>query len=166
MTYLAHYSSPLGAITLASDGEALTGLWFDGQKYDRAILRGEQCEEAELPVFKEARRWLELYFAGKNPGFRPKLRLMCSDFRKLVAEILLDIPFGDTQTYGEIAAEAEKRSGHKTSARAVGNAVGHNPISIIIPCHRVLGAGGQLTGYAGGMERKRYLLQKEQLQNE
>lgn len=159
--YLAFYSSPLGMITLASDGEALTGLWFDGQKYDRATLHGEQCAEAELPVFKETRHWLELYFEGENPGFTPKLRWMCSDYRKLIAEILLDIPFGHTRSYGEIAAEAERRSGRKTSARAVGNAVGHNPISLIVPCHRVLGAGGQLTGYAGGIERKQYLLQNE-----
>ena len=163
MDYRRHYVSPLGGITLASNGEALTGLWFDGQKHFPAAPGREQ---KLLPVFEATVKWLDLYFSGKNPGFTPKLSLRSTPFREAVWEMLRSIPFGKTVTYGEIAARlAEERGLAKTSARAVGGAVGHNPISLIIPCHRVVGAGGRLTGYAGGVEKKRFLLSLEGVKN-
>ena len=156
MDYTYHYDSPLGGITLASDGEALTGLWFDGQKYFADTLDAEYAEKA-LPVFDEAARWLDLYFGGTVPDFTPKLNPHGSAFRRMVWNVLLSIPYGHTITYGEIAQRLGCRS-----AQAIGGAVGHNPISLIIPCHRVLGADGSLTGYAGGMDKKRRLLELEQ----
>ena len=166
MDYTHHYDSPLGGITLASDGEALTGLWFDGQKYFGDTL-GREHAEKPLPVFEEAVRWLDLYFSGKDPGFTPKLSTHGTPFREAVWEILRTIPFGETMTYGEIAARlASTRGLAKMSARAVGSAVGRNPISLIIPCHRVVGAGGSLTGYAGGIDKKRFLLTLESVKTE
>ena len=156
MDYTCHYDSPLGGITLASDGEALTGLWFDGQKYFADTLDAEH-EEQPLPVFDEAVRWLDLYFGGEVPDFTPKLSPRGSAFRRRVWDALLAIPYGHTTTYGEIA----KKLGCK-SAQAVGGAVGRNPVSLLIPCHRVLGADGSLTGYAGGVDKKRSLLALEQ----
>ena len=160
MEYTRHYDSPLGGITLASDGEALTGLWFDGQKHFAATLDPEHKERA-LPVFEQTEAWLEAYFSGKRPDFTPTLRPKGSDFRRTVWELLLALPCGQTTTYGKLAAALEARTGRRVSARAVGGAVGHNPISLIIPCHRVLGADGSLTGYAAGAERKLYLLRLE-----
>lgn len=160
MEYVNHSISPLGEIILASDGEALTGLWFAGQKYEGSTLAPEH-EEKDLPVFDETRRWLDAYFTGKDPGFTPPLRLRGTDFRKAVWEVLLMIPYGKTTTYGEIAAAVERKTGGSVSARAVGGAVGHNPVSLIVPCHRVLSADGSLTGYAGGVERKEKLLEME-----
>ena len=162
MDYLHHYSSPLGGITMASDGRALTGLWFDGQKHFGETLSGDE-EEKPLPVFAETDRWLDLYFSGKDPGFTPALNPRTTAFRKTVWEILLTIPYGTTVTYGEIANRISGAKGSgRTSPRAVGGAVGHNAVSLIIPCHRVVGADGSLTGYAGGTDRKRMLLQAEQ----
>lgn len=161
MEYTAHYDSPLGGITLSSDGEALLGLWFDGQRLFAATLAPDH-EERSLPVFDQAKRWLDVYFGGRDPGFVPPLRMRSTPFRHAVWEILLAIPFGRTMTYGEIAAELARRNGlARMSARAVGGAVGHNPISLIVPCHRVVGADGGLTGYAGGLERKCRLLALE-----
>ena len=160
MTYLHHTQSPLGGITLSCDGEALTGLWFDGQKYFCAGLPAD-CEEKMLPVFAEAER-LETYFAGKAPDFTPPLAPRGTAFQRSVWEILLTIPYGRTASYGEIAARlAKKRGLPRLSAQAVGGAVGRNPISLIIPCHRVIAADGSLTGYAGGLEKKRFLLALE-----
>ena len=167
MNFTAHYGSPLGSITLASDGANLTGLWFDGQKHYAATLEDEVLENHNLSVFAETRRWLDLYFAGKRPDFTPPLAPTGTPFRQRVWKILLDIPYGKTITYGEIAKrtvdtfhEKSLQSTHM-SPQAVGGAVGHNPISIIIPCHRVVGSSGSLTGYAGGLERKEHLLQLE-----
>lgn len=157
MDYTHHYDSPLGGITLASDGEALTGLWFDGQKHFAETLDPEHREK-DLPVFAEAERWLDRYFSGKDPGFTPKLILRTTPFRKAVWEILLTIPYGKTMTYGEIA---ERMHLSRMSARAIGGAVGHNAISLIIPCHRVVGADDSLTGYAGGTDKKARLLEME-----
>ena len=157
MDYIRHYDSPLGGITLASDGEALTGLWFDGQKHFAETLDPEHREK-DLPVFAEAERWLDRYFNGKDPGFTPKLILRTTPFRKAVWEILLTIPYGKTMTYGEIA---ERMHLSRMSARAIGGAVGHNAISLIIPCHRVVGADDSLTGYAGGTDKKARLLEME-----
>ena len=156
MDYTFHCDSPLGGITLASDGDALTGLWFDGQKYFASGLDAEHCEKA-LPIFDETAKWLDLYFAGIVPDFTPKLSPRGTSFRRRVWDVLLTIPYGQAMTYGQIA----KALGCG-SAQAVGGAVGHNPISLIIPCHRVVGAGGSLTGYAGGVEKKRSLLEMEQ----
>ena len=161
MGCISYYSSPLGNIVLASDGCALTGLWFEGQKFFGSTLSGEQ-EEKDLPVFGQTVRWLDLYFEGKQPDFTPELALKGTPFQKLIWDILLTIPYGRTVTYGELAsAAAEKLGRSRMSAQAVGGAVGHNPVSIIVPCHRVMGADGSLTGYAGGTERKKALLSLE-----
>lgn len=166
MQYRTRYQSPLGAITIASDGEAIIGLWFDGQKYDRSILVPE-CEERDVPVFAQAVKWLDCYFAGREPDFTPALAVNCSPFRREVLEILQRIPYGQTRTYGEIAREIAQRQGRqKMSAQAVGGAVGWNPISLIIPCHRVIGASGSLTGYGGGIQRKLALLKLEKVDTE
>ena len=161
MDYIWHYVSPLGGITLASDGEALTGLWFDGQKHFPAAL-GYEHTEKPLPVFEEAVKWLDLYFSGRDPGFLPRIHFVGSDFRNRVWEILCRIPYGKTVTYGYISnLIARERGLKKMSAQAVGGAVGHNPISIIVPCHRVVGSNGSLTGYGGGIMRKKALLELE-----
>ena len=162
MTFIQHYDSPLGGILLAADEIGLTGLWFDGQKYFARGLSSEQ-EERELPVLLEAKRWLDIYFTGKEPEFLPPLAPDGSEFRKEVWKLLLTIPYGKTMTYGEIGRKIAEMTGKKhMSAQAVGGAVGHNPISILIPCHRVVGTNGSLTGYAGGIEKKIGLLKLEQ----
>ena len=161
MEYIHHYDSPLGGITMASDGDALIGLWFDGQKYFADVL-DDEYEERKLPIFEETDRWLDTYFDGKEPEHTPPIRMKTSEFRKAVWEIMLTIPYGKTMTYGEIAKRIAKERGLVTmSAQTVGGAVGNNAISIIIPCHRVIGADGSLTGYAGGIARKRALLKLE-----
>ena len=161
MTFIQHYDSPLGGILLVADAVGLTGLWFDGQKYFARGLSSER-EERELPVLLEAKRWLDIYFTGKEPDFLPPLHSIGSAFRRSVWEILLQIPYGRTTTYGEIARRlAEKQKLPRMSAQAVGGAVGHNEISIIIPCHRVVGTNGSLTGYAGGIDKKVKLLELE-----
>ena len=161
MEYIHHYHSPLGGITVASDGEVLTGLWFDGQKYF-AVTLAKEHEEKMLPVFEETDRWLDIYFQGKEPDFMPALHPVGTEFQSAVWEILRRIPYGRTITYGEIAGQlAAQRGVKKMSAQAVGGAVGHNKISIIIPCHRVVGSNGSLTGYAGGIDKKIALLKLE-----
>ena len=155
MLFLTHYASPLGPILLAADETGLTGLWFEGQKYFPSFL-GVDYQEKETPVLTETARWLDVYFSGKDPDILPPLHPQGSPFRQTVWDILLTIPRGQTMTYGEIARRLGVRS-----AQAVGGAVGHNPISILIPCHRVVGSDGSLTGYAGGVERKTRLLQLE-----
>ena len=158
MDYTYHYASPLGGVTLACDGEALTGLWFDGQKHFGASLSADHAEKL-LPVFADTLRWLGVYFSGRDPGFTPALRLRGTPFQTAVWNILLTIPYGHTAAYGQIASRlAEEHHLSRVSARAVGGAVGRNPVSLIVPCHRVLGADGSLTGYAGGIDRKRALL--------
>ena len=161
MFYINHYNSPLGSITLASDGGAVTGLWFDGQRHFGSTL-GSDCRECDLPIFAETRRWLDVYFEGHDPGLLPPLRLIGTPFQISVWHQLLNIPYGQTFTYGQIAQVLAHTTGRPLSSRAVGNAVGRNPISLLIPCHRVVGADGSLTGYAGGIERKRILLRLEQ----
>ena len=161
MEYIHHYTSMLGGITAASDGERLTGLWFDGQKYFADTL-GEEYEEKALPVFEQTDRWLDVYFSGNEPDFTPPLALKTTGFRKAVWEIMLSIPYGQTMTYGEIADKIARQKGiARMSAQAVGGAVGHNSISLIIPCHRVVGTNGSLTGYAGGIDKKVKLLEME-----
>ena len=161
MTYTQHYDSPLGGILLAADDVGLTGLWFDGQKYFALDLPDARIEQ-ETPILAEAKRWLDIYFTGREPDFTPPLQPVGSAFRRSVWEILLQIPYGQTVTYGEIARQlAEKQGLNRMSAQAVGGAVGHNEISIIIPCHRVVGTDGSLTGYAGGIGKKEKLLELE-----
>ena len=155
MEYTHHYISPLGGITLSGDGDALTGLWFDGQKHFAETLSSSH-EERFLPVFRDAALWLDIYFSGKKPSFTPALNPRGTAFRRAVWDILLAIPYGHTASYGQVALTLGS-----SSPRAVGNAVGHNPISLIIPCHRVVGSGGKLTGYAGGTDRKARLLEME-----
>lgn len=161
MQYTYSYQSPLGGITMASDGAALTGLWFDGQKYFSEGL-ADGAAAKTLPVFDETMRWLDIYFSGRRPDFTPPLNLKGTAFRKEVWQLLLQIPYGQTITYGQLAAQLAAHNGLKRmSAQAVGGAVGHNPISIIVPCHRVVGTGGSLTGYAGGLTKKLALLKLE-----
>ena len=161
MQYINHYESPLGRILLAADEAGLTGLWFEGQKYFARSLQKEQ-EEKETPIFEQAKRWLDLYFSGKEPDISVPLHLLGTDFQKKVWEILRTIPYGHTMTYGEIARQLAAENGSsRMSAQAVGGAVGRNPISILVPCHRVVGASGSLTGYAGGLDRKVKLLTLE-----
>ena len=159
MNYIHYYQSPLGEIILTSDGKSLTGLSYD---FPEMLL--PYFIEKPLPIFSETDRWLDIYFSGKNPDFTPKLHLKVTGFRKMVWDILLTIPFGQTITYGEIASRIAKQRGiPRMSAQAVGGAVGHNPIALIIPCHRVVGANGSLTGYAGGVDKKEQLLRLEQV---
>lgn len=182
------YASPLGEITLASDGSALTGLWFVGQKHyagipgndcaekasfvfgqnddctgeSHAILQSDGGEEKALQIFRETASWLDIYFSGKEPDFMPEIALSGTPFQMAVWKILKTVPYGQTITYGEIALQiAEQRGIRRMSAQAVGGAVGRNPISILVPCHRVVGKSGNLTGYAGGIERKTSLLKLE-----
>lgn len=162
MRYTDYYESPLGRILLAADEGGLTGVWFEGQKYYARGLDPES-REMPLPVFDQAKDWLDLYFSGKEPDFMPPVHMTGTDFQVRVWTALREIPYGKTVTYGDIAkkiAEMEGRS--HMSAQAVGSAVGQNRISILIPCHRVVGSDGSLTGYAGGLERKAALLALEE----
>ncbi len=161
MIYTSKYLSSLGTITIACDEDAIIGLWFDGQRHFGYTLTGE-IETKSHPLLEEAGRWLDVYFSGQKPDFLPPLRYGSTRFRKLVCDIMLTIPYGKTMAYGEIAAVAAQKLGiSKMSAQAVGGAVGHNPISLMIPCHRVMGANGNLTGYAGGINLKARLLELE-----
>ena len=161
MYYTSDYISPLGGITMASDGQSLTGLWFDGQKYFGGNLPEEHIKR-QLPVFIQAAEWLDVYFSGKAPNFTPPISMEgISPFRKRVWEIMLGIPFGQVSTYGQIAKRIAVETGKKVSAQEVGGAVGHNSISLIIPCHRVVGTNGSITGYAGGVDKKFALLKME-----
>lgn len=157
---LATIESPVGAITLASRAEGLAGLWIEGQKYHGRTLGRVMADGSEH--IERARAWLKSYFAGEIPTVEVALAPVGSEFQMLVWDILREIPYGALTTYGDIAREVEaRRGGRRTSALAVGGAVGHNPISIIVPCHRVVGADGSLTGYAGGLGTKHALLELE-----
>lgn len=159
--YTSVYSSELGDILLAADEIGLTGLWFFGQSYFADTLPTEQIAQ-ETPILTQAREWLDEYFSGKEPDFTPTLHPIGSPFRQAVWKLLRQIPYGQTTTYGEIARQLEKLQNRPhMSAQAVGGAVGHNGISIIIPCHRVVGTKGSLTGYAGGLDKKMALLELE-----
>ena len=161
MIKMMRYSSPLGNILLAADEEGLTGLWFEGQKYFASGLPADAAE-GESAALDAAKRWLDVYFSGREPDFTPPLHPNGSAFRQEVWALLCKIPYGQTTTYGALAAQLAAAHGGKTmSAQAVGGAVGHNAISIIIPCHRVVGMSGSLTGYAGGIDKKVRLLELE-----
>lgn len=162
MIYTHRYTSPLGEIILAADDIGLTGLWFAENQRHMGEGLSKDAAERPSPFFDEAISWLDSYFSGRDPGFTPPLHLTGSDFRNRVGQLLLKIPYGKTTTYGEIArAIARERGVERFSSRAVGGAVGHNPISLIVPCHRVIGSDGSLTGYGGGIERKIALLELE-----
>lgn len=163
MYYCDHYTSPIGNITIAANEKNIVGLWLEKQKYYMDVLEGKEYLEEETEIIKLAKNWLDRYFQGERPAIEElPLEFIGSDFRKRVWEILTEIPYGEVVTYGDIAKQAAMRLGLPSmSAQAVGGAVGHNPISIIVPCHRVVGAGGNLTGYAGGMDRKIKLLEWE-----
>lgn len=163
MLYYKKVASPLGEITLRSDGEALTGLWFaDDKHYGAKDIAGAAL--ADLDVFMQAEAWLAEYFAGREPKVSVPLKLQGSEFQMQVWRLLLDIPYGRLVTYGDIAKKIAAQKGvARMSAQAVGGAVGHNPLCLIVPCHRVVGANGSLTGYGGGMWRKVYLLELEKV---
>ena len=151
------YLSPLGPVTLACDDQAVIGLWFDGQRYFGSTLPPD-AQRQEHPLLDQAKKWLDIYFSGHDPRFLPPIRYGSTPFRKAVCDVMLTIPYGGTMTYGQIAAALGRQ---RMSARAVGLAVGRNPISLLIPCHRVVGADGSLTGYSGGLSRKAALLELE-----
>lgn len=155
MPYFSLYNSPIGPLTLTSDGESLTGLWMESQ----TISLQDAAEVHDLPVFRAARDWLDAYFRGESPQITVPLSPAGTDFQRKVWAKLLEIPYGETTTYGAIA----KAISPNMSAQAVGQAVGRNPISIIIPCHRVIGTNGKLTGYAGGLDKKQWLLRHEEV---
>lgn len=158
--YVTKITSPVGNMLLASDGQALTGLWLEGQKYFAATLEKDIVEQADLSVFQQTAAWLDAYFRKAPLPALPPLAPKGSAFRQAVWKLLLEIPYGQTTTYGELARRL-RESGIPAAPQAVGGAVGHNPISVLIPCHRVLGADGRLTGYAGGIEKKCFLLELE-----
>lgn len=163
MIYTNEYESPLGKVTMASDGESLTGLWLEGQKYFAVSLSEEELRK-NLPVFECTKEWLDQYFRGNEPDFMPSLAPKGTPFRREIWHILQEIPYGKTMSYKEIGRlYAQKHGMQSMSAQAVGQAVGHNPISILIPCHRVLGSSGSLTGYAGGVDKKLALLKLEKV---
>lgn len=163
MQYISYYQSPLGKILLASDQTGLTGAWFEEQKYYAHGLDAENTEK-DTPALEEVKRWLDLYFSGEEPDFMPPLHPSGTPFQMEVWDILREIPYGTVMTYGAIAKEIARRRGIlHMSAQAAGGAVGHNPVSILIPCHRVVGSNGSLTGYAGGIDRKIKLLSLEKV---
>ncbi|SFP13456.1 methylated-DNA-[protein]-cysteine S-methyltransferase [Oscillibacter sp. PC13] len=159
MTYLAVCQSPVGQLHLASDGGAITGLWISGQKYFAAALEKNAAEQ-DLPVFHQAVNWLDAYFSKSPLPALPPLAPQGTPFRQAVWAMLQEIPYGQITTYGELARRLRER-GISAAAQAVGGAVGHNPVSILIPCHRVVGSDGSLTGYAGGLANKQFLLELE-----
>lgn len=162
MFYLTEYMSPMGTLTLASDGESVAGLWFNGQKHFMDTLPVMPVPKDDLPIFRQTRDWLDRYFGGRRPEIRElSLNPMGGTFRRTVWNLLCEIPYGEVTTYGELARRIAGSTGGRMSAQAVGGAVAHNPISVIIPCHRVVGANGNLTGYAGGLDLKGRLLTHE-----
>ena len=159
-TWITYMDSPLGKLRLESDGSVLTGLWFT-EEIEPDTNKNRECEKA-LSVFDETKHWLELYFEGKVPDFMPPLKAEGTAFQKEVWEILKTIPYGKTMSYGDIAKILAARRGiRRMAAQAVGGAVGKNPISILIPCHRVIGQDGTLVGYGGGLDKKVWLLKRE-----
>jgi methylated-DNA-[protein]-cysteine S-methyltransferase len=161
MEYIQMIKSPVGTLTVSSDGQNISGLWIEGQKYFAKTL-GQDVLEQNIPIFENVREWLDIYFSGRAPDFVPPLMPKGSPYQKAIWDNLCKIPYGQTTSYGELAKQFElENKGRRTSARAVGSAVGHNPVSILIPCHRVIGRNGNLTGYAGGIDKKIKLLKLE-----
>ena len=162
-TYCTEYESELiGPLTIASDGKGIVGCWFGNDRYFGYGVDGPMEKKDDLPVLIQTRAWLDRYFAGEAPDPRElPLTARATPFQMSVREAMLDIPYGRTTTYGEIAKRIEAETGKRSSARAVGGAVGHNPLCIIAPCHRVVGADGSLTGFGGGIDTKIKLLEHE-----
>ncbi len=165
MTYSTEYETGLiGTLTLASDGENITGCWFENDRYFAESVEAPFVRNDNLPVFTKAKRWLDNYFSGENPSISSlPLKPTGSNFRHLVWAKLREIPYGTTTTYGAIARQLESETGKRVSNQAVGGAVGHNPLCVIVPCHRVMGAGGNLTGFGGGIDTKLKLLELEHI---
>ena len=162
--HIGKYNSPIGTITIAADDEAIVGLWFEQQRFYADCIKESltTAKEEETKCITATRRWLDLYFRGTSPNFTPPIHFIGTLFRKTVWQLLLQIPYGTVTTYADLARKIAASQGKSTmSAQAVGGAVSHNPISIIVPCHRVIGSDGNLTGYAGGLDRKQFLLQTE-----
>ena len=161
MLYVCNYDSPIGSITMTSNGRALVGLWFDVQKQ----FGVDFCEvewTKDLPIFEQTKQWLDRYFSGENPTFTPLTELVDElAFRQRVWKIVCDIPFGQTLTYGQIAKQIETETGRRASSQAVSGALANNRVLLVIPCHRVVGVSGSLTGYAGGLDKKEWLLAME-----
>lgn len=167
MLYQTQYNSPIGKILLVSDEQYLIGAWIEGQKYFANTIKNQNIKQEQNKILTETKRWLDAYFDGKEPSIQ-QLSLLPSgsEFQKKVWKILREIPYGKTITYGEIKNRLQLETKRNVSAQAVGSSVGHNPISIIIPCHRVVGKDGNLTGYAGGIDKKIKLLMLEGLDME
>ena len=160
--YKTYYTSPIGRILILTDSNALLGLWLEGQKYFGAGYDLEQAEEEETEVSRRVFAWLDAYFKGENPAINEiPLAPQVTEFRSKVLTVLQKIPYGQTSTYSDILRELQAEYGKIGSARAVGGAIGHNPISLLIPCHRIVGSDGKLTGYAGGLDKKSFLLELE-----
>lgn len=159
MLYSTNYKSPVGDMLIVSDGKAIKGIWFDGQKHFKSTVESELIINDELIIFEKVKKWLDDYFKGINPEINFKLKPEGTEFRKKVWQILSEIPYGETMAYGEIASKISPTM----SAQAVGGAVGANPIAIVIPCHRVLGKNSKLTGYAAGIDKKMELLKIENI---
>lgn len=168
MLYKSYYYSPLGKILLVSNESNLVGLWLEGQKYFLDNLTQKVILNDEIKILVKTKKWLDRYFDGEKPKIEElELEPRGSDFRQEVWKLLCEIPYGEVTTYGKIAKKvAKKVNKEKMSSQAIGGAIGHNPISIIIPCHRVVGANGNLTGYAGGIDKKIKLLQLEKVNME
>lgn len=157
--YVSYVATPLGQVTLLSDGVSITGLWFDQQKYYGSLL--DSPIERKIPVLIEAEKWLNDYFSGQNPSITFSICFNVTPFRQMVYDQLLKIPYGQVMSYDQMATVIAAKTGKKKCAQAIGQAVAHNPISIIVPCHRLVGKDGSLKGYAGGLERKKQLLEWE-----
>lgn len=168
MIYTTTYNSPIGNLLIAARENKLIGIWIEKQKYYLSNLKDNIKESEDIDILGKTKEWLDRYFKGEKPKIEElEINLTGSEFRKSVWKILKDIPYGEVITYGDIAKKIAKQKGIKRmSAQAIGGAVGHNPISIIIPCHRVIGTQGNLTGYAGGIEKKIYLLKHEKVNME
>lgn len=161
MQFVSHYQSPIGPVTLVAEGDALVGAWFNDQRFFCSTLT-PSAVAGVTPVLNDAARWLDDYFKGMRPEYLPALSFAGSDFRLRVWRLLVEIPYGQTTTYRDLGEKVAQNAGkRRMSAQAVGGAVGHNPICIFVPCHRVLAANGSLAGYAGGLERKEFLLRLE-----
>ena len=162
MNYMQYETPLIGTLTVASDGEAISGCWFDNDRYFGYGVDERMELNEDDPILVQAREWLDRYFAGEAPDPRElPLAARATDFQLRVREAMLDIPYGQTTTYGAIAKRLEADTGKRQSARAVGGAVGHNPLCLIVPCHRVVGSNDNLTGFGGGIDMKIALLEHE-----
>jgi len=160
--YKTYYASPIGRILILTDANALLGLWLENQKYFGAGYNLEQAQQEKTEVSRRVFAWLDAYFKGENPATDEiPLASQVTEFRSKVLTVLQKIPYGQTATYSDILRELRAEYGKIGSARAVGGAIGHNPISLLIPCHRIVGSDGKLTGYAGGLDKKAFLLKLE-----